>query len=139
LHFVSFRNPWIFLLSEFFEGFSGFLSVVAGSYYCASAAPPSMLASLSGILSGAIFGAGRGLGTSVGSALIHKYGLRTTYLLFGCLAGATAVVYFIVYHLFLKKIRDQRLALETQGSEKIFGIDNPVVELEEEKSVIKLA
>ena len=29
--------------------------------------------------------------------------------------------------------------LSSIGSEKIFGIDNPVVELEEEKSVIKLA
>lgn len=45
-------------MSEFFEGFSGFLSVTAGSYYCASAAPPGMLASLNGILTGAVFGLG---------------------------------------------------------------------------------
>lgn len=43
---------------ESVEGLCGFLSIVAGSYYCAEAAPPGMLASLNGILASAVFGAG---------------------------------------------------------------------------------
>lgn len=129
------RNPWILLVSEFFEGFSGFLSIVAGAYYCASAAPPGMLASLNGILTGAIFGAGildpkieffhwrnficqysgRGFGTAIGSALTHRYGLRIAYMLGGCLAGVTAIVYFILYRLFLKKIREDRMAIKSEA------------------------
>lgn len=46
------------LLIESVEGLSGFLSIVAGSYYCAAAAPSGMLASLNGILASAVFGAG---------------------------------------------------------------------------------
>jgi len=40
------------------DGLSGFLSLVAGNYYCSVAAPPGMLASLNGILAAAVFGAG---------------------------------------------------------------------------------
>jgi len=130
-------NPWILLASEFFEGFSGFLSIVAGSYYCASAAPPGMLASLNGILTGAIFGAGRGFGTAIGSVLTHKYGLRIAYALGGCLAGVTAIVYFILYRLFLKKIREDRMAVKSDSKE-VVGIDNHAAELNEDNSVVKM-
>jgi len=54
----QFRNPWIILLIESFDGLSGFLSIVAGNYYCSIASPPGMLASLNSILSAAVFGAG---------------------------------------------------------------------------------
>jgi hypothetical protein len=43
---------------ETLEGVSGFLAIVAGSYFCAAASPPAMLASMNGILSASIFGAG---------------------------------------------------------------------------------
>lgn len=43
---------------ESVDGLSGFLPMVAGSYFCAEAAPPGMLASLNGLLAGAVFGAG---------------------------------------------------------------------------------
>ena len=52
------RDPWIILLIESMDGLSGFLSLVAGNYYCSLAAPPGMLASLNGILAAAVFGAG---------------------------------------------------------------------------------
>lgn len=54
----SIRNPWIILLIESMDGLSGFLSLVAGNYYCSLAAPSGMLASLNGILAAAVFGAG---------------------------------------------------------------------------------
>ena len=94
-----------------------------------------MLASLNGILTGAIFGAGisnaenqvipsrcfsffmtvgRGFGTAIGSVLTHKYGLRIAYALGGCLAGVTAIVYFILYRLFLNKIREDRMAVKSK-------------------------
>ena len=55
---LMFRNPWILLATEFFEGFSGYLPIVAGSYYCAAESPPGMLAALNGIVYGAIYGIG---------------------------------------------------------------------------------
>ena len=53
-----FRNPWVMLAVESVDGLSGFLPMVAGSYFCAEAAPIGMLASLNGLLAGAVFGAG---------------------------------------------------------------------------------
>ena len=55
---LSSRNPWILLATEFFEGFCGYMSFVAGSYYCVSVSPPGMLASLNGIVYAAVFGLG---------------------------------------------------------------------------------
>jgi hypothetical protein len=77
----NFRNPWIMLAVESVDGLSGFLPMVAGSYFCAEAAPTGMLASLNGylifinfsillnfvflflfspgLLAGAVFGAGK--------------------------------------------------------------------------------
>ena len=46
----NFRNPWIMLAVESVDGLSGFLPMVAGSYFCAEAAPTGMLASLNGYL-----------------------------------------------------------------------------------------
>ena len=40
------RNPWIIIATESLDGFSGFLSFTTGSYFCAAAAPPGMLASV---------------------------------------------------------------------------------------------
>ena len=59
--------------------------------------------------------AGKGIGTSIGSLLISKYGIRMTYLLGGFLTGGTAIIYFIVYHLLLKKIRMKRHLLRDKG------------------------
>ncbi|EFX79171.1 hypothetical protein DAPPUDRAFT_319820 [Daphnia pulex] len=105
------RNPWILIATESLEGFSGFLGIVTGSYYCAAAAPPGMLASLNGIFSAAAFGLGRGIGTSVGSLLISSYGIRSTYLLLSMVAGSVAILYLVVYHLVLKKLEHKRLML----------------------------
>ena len=56
---LLFRNPWVILFIESIDGFSNFLTYLAGSYFCAAAAPPGMLGSLNGILSAAVFGAGK--------------------------------------------------------------------------------
>lgn len=136
------RNPWILLATEFFEGSSGFISFVAGSYYCISVSPPGMLASLNGIVYAAVFGlgthnratsshcentsvkkktcynfdiTGKGLGTTIGSSLMSTYSIRTTYFCFSAMAGGTAVIYFIVYHVYLKKIRMERMMGKNQG------------------------
>lgn len=101
---------------EVADGLCGFTATVAGSYYCAAEAPPGMLASLNGIVVAVVFGAGRGIGTGVGSVVISKYGIRTTYLFSSCLTAATGVIYFIVYHLFLKPIRlERRLQRNSKG------------------------
>lgn len=125
-----YRNPWLILLIESFDGFCGFLGIIAGNFYCASAAPPGMLASMNGLLYAAIFGVGtvnktvlslcgktslisylgRALGTSVGSSLIMgRSGTRFAYLVFGILSGSTSVFYFFLYHSLLKKIERKRL------------------------------
>jgi len=77
----AFRNPWILLATEFFEGFSGYVSFVAGSYYCTSVSPPGMLASLNGIVYAAVFG----LGTETQnlSCLLDKTNARNTILQVG--------------------------------------------------------
>jgi hypothetical protein len=49
------RNPWILIATESLEGFSGFLGIVTGSYYCAAAAPPGMLASVRKIINSSGF------------------------------------------------------------------------------------
>ena len=105
---------------EVADGFCGFLAVVAASYYCAAEAPPGMLASLNGVVMATVFGAGSGIGTSVGSVLISEYGLRTTYLFFSYLTFGTGFVYLVVYHLFLKKIRQQRnLIPDDKGPDQV--------------------
>lgn len=58
---------------------------------------------------------GRGFGTAMGSVLTHKYGLRIAYMIGGCLAGVTAIVYLILYRLFLKKIREDRMAVKSDA------------------------
>ena len=106
---------------ELVDGFCGFSAVVAGTYYCAVDAPPGMLASLNGIVIAATFGAGKGIGTSVGSVLISQYGIRTTYLFSSYLTVATGAAYFVIYHLFLKKIRQQRRLLrDNKGTRRFF-------------------
>ncbi|KAK4002760.1 major facilitator superfamily domain-containing protein 6-A [Daphnia magna] len=109
--FYFLQNPWILIVTESLEGFCGFLGITTGSYFCAAAAPPGMLASLNGILAAATFGLGRGLGTAVGSILISSYGIRSTYLLFSILSGSIAILYLTAYHLVLKKMERRRLAL----------------------------
>ena len=115
---------------ELVDGLCGFFALLAGSYFCAAAAPSGMMASFNGILSAAFFGAGnlfqvdpanwpcslcdtrgpgRGLGSSIGSAVISAFGIRTAYLAFGIAAGVTSVVYLFVYQTFLKKYEQQRL------------------------------
>ncbi|XP_046440928.1 uncharacterized protein LOC124191923 [Daphnia pulex] len=112
--YYFFKNPWVILINESLEGTSGFLSVVAGNYFCGVAAPPGMVASLNGLLSAAVFGAGRGMGLTLGSVLTAEYGIRFTYLVFGIFAGVTSLSYIIVYHLFLKKIEQARLLAANQ-------------------------
>ena len=51
-------NEWIVLAVESVDGLCGFLPYVAGSYFCATAAPAGMMASLNGMLSAAFYGAG---------------------------------------------------------------------------------
>lgn len=46
------------MANEALDGVTGFLAIVAGSYFCSAAAPAGMLASLNGILTAAIFGIG---------------------------------------------------------------------------------
>ncbi|XP_059350646.1 major facilitator superfamily domain-containing protein 6-A-like [Daphnia carinata] len=108
--FYFLQNPWILIVTESLEGFCGFLGITTGSYFCAAAAPPGMLASLNGILAAATMGLGRGLGTAVGSFLISSYGIRLTYLLFAILSGSIAILYLTAYHLVLKKMERRRLA-----------------------------
>ncbi|KAI9562166.1 hypothetical protein GHT06_013131 [Daphnia sinensis] len=110
-------NPWILIVTESLEGFCGFLGITTGSYFCAAAAPPGMLASLNGILAAAALGLGRGLGTAVGSFLISSYGIRSTYLLFAILSGSIAILYLTAYHLVLKKMERRRLALTPKRDE----------------------
>ena len=123
------------------EGVSGFLAIVAGSYFCAAASPPGMLASMNGILSASIFGAGlilqklklsnenysnisfymriitgRAVGLTVGSLLIAEFGIRFAYLALGVLAGVTSIAYLFSYHLWLKKIENLRLNSTNQGT-----------------------
>lgn len=132
LFFYFIENPWILLATEFFEGFSGYISFVAGSYYCVSVSPPGMLASLNGIVYAAVFGLGRGLGTSIGSSLMSNYSIRTTYLCFSSMAAGTAVLYFIFYHLFLKEIRMARLRRTNTDTSEVFGIENPAFAVKDE-------
>lgn len=46
------------LMTESLDGLAGFLGIVTGNYFCAKAAPPGMLASLTGLLGAAVYGAG---------------------------------------------------------------------------------
>lgn len=103
---------------------------------------------------------GRGFGTAMGSVLTHKYGLRIAYMIGGCLAGVTAIVYLILYRLFLKKIREDRMAVKSDAlthenrlqwrfvyaylflpsghSKEVFGVENPAAELQEDSSISKM-
>lgn len=142
-HFFFCRNPLLLLLIELTDGCCGFTAMIAGSYYAAAEAPPGMLASFNGIISAAMLAAGasldtrwkekrhlrlhhswrydffsfagRAIGTSIGSKLIGMYGIRTTYLLGGYLAGGTAVIYFLINHFFLRKIREERHRMREKG------------------------
>lgn len=51
---------------------------------------------------------GRAIGASLGSKLVGIYGIRKTYLLGGYMAAATGIIYFLVNHFFLRKIREDR-------------------------------
>ena len=56
---------------------------------------------------------GRGLGTTIGAVTVSStHGIRSGYLVFGILAGATSVAYLISYHLFLKKMELKRIHLK---------------------------
>jgi len=132
LVFYFIQNPWILLATEFFEGFCGYMSFVAGSYYCVSVSPPGMLASLNGIVYAAVFGLGRGLGTTIGSSLMSNYSIRTAYLCFSTIAAGTAVTYFIFYHLFLKKIRMERFVKTSREASEVLGVENPAFAVKED-------
>jgi hypothetical protein len=122
------------LAVESVDGLCGFLPYVAGSYFCATAAPAGMMASLNGMLSAAFYGAGestngriifekccllwaagRGLGTSLGSAVISKFGIRKTYLAFAVTSGLTCVLYWLTYHAWLKRIEQKRLTSKSNS------------------------
>ena len=47
--------------------------------------------------------------------MISEFGIRTTYLFFSYLTGGTALFYVVVYHLFLKKIRENRKLSRDKG------------------------
>lgn len=63
---------------------------------------------------------GRTLGAAVGSFLISSHGIRLTYLYFGILAGSTAILYMIAYHLLLKKMEQTRLTCSAQSDQGLF-------------------
>jgi len=130
--FFYLHNPLLLLLTEIIDGFSGFTAMIAGSYYAAAEAPPGMLASFNGILFAAILAVGRALGMSVGSKLVGLHGIRTTYLLGGCLAGGTAVVYFFINHFFLRQIRRKRHMRLAKEAKEVSGIENAAAELNED-------
>ena len=52
--------------------------------------------------------------------MISNYGIRNTYLFFSYLTGGTALIYFTVYHLFLKKIRKERGLLRKKGGSSYY-------------------
>lgn len=64
---------------------------------------------------------GRTLGAAVGSLLISSHGIRMTYLYFGVLAGSTAIIYMIAYHLLLKKMEKTRLTLKAQSGQGLYS------------------
>ena len=45
----------------------------------------------------------------MGSAVISKFGIRKTYLAFAVTAGVTCVLYWLTYHIWLKRIEQKRL------------------------------
>jgi len=56
--------------------------------------------------------------------------MRATYLFLSYLIGGTAVTYFVLYHTFLKKIREERNSSKNKDPKVMHGITNPTADLD---------
>ena len=63
------------------------------------------------------------MGATLGSVLVSKFGLRNIYLAFGITHGASAIVYFVVYRLWLRKLEEKRLAAKKSRRPSLFNFD----------------
>jgi len=91
-------NPYLCLVIEISEALTSNLMAVASVTYAGLLAPPTLRASIQGLLTAVHYGIGRGCGQFVGGQLMANFGSRITFRVMSgiCVAGGT--LYFIEYH-----------------------------------------
>lgn len=104
------QNPWWCMPFEVLECFTVSLMGAAAVSYASELATPSTLATLQGLYGGIHYGVGRGLGSLLGGFMIGPLGIRNTFRLMGILCAVTCITYFIVNHIFFRKLQNQRRA-----------------------------
>jgi len=95
-------NPWLSLPFEALEAVTVHLMGISMSLFCASAAPPGLLATLHGMAGSVHYSIGRGVGSFVGGYLISLYGTRNTFRIFGIGATASGIIFVVLYNCFMK-------------------------------------
>jgi hypothetical protein len=114
-------DPWMALPWEALEVFTLHLGWVAAILYTNEKAPKNLTATSQAIIVVVHFGIGRALGSFLGGLGIAKFGSRTTFKLASIAAAASAIIYLVFYHFYIKVHRclrerefDRRLKREKQ-------------------------
>ncbi|KAK7067024.1 hypothetical protein SK128_018617 [Halocaridina rubra] len=97
-------NPWMCFPFEALEVFTYQLMWVAAATYCPILAPKGLLATMTGVVGAVHYSIGKGVGAFLGGYLISLYSTANAFKVYGVIALAGGVLYFSLYHCYLKDI-----------------------------------
>jgi MFS family permease len=103
-------NPYLCLIIEISEAFTSNLMAVASVTYAGLLAPPSLRASIQGLLTAVHYGIGRGCGQFIGGQLMANVGSRITFRVMAGIAAAGGTLYLLEYQGLLLWRRHQQRA-----------------------------
>jgi len=110
-------NPWHSFPLEALEVVTYQLMWVAAVTYFPLLAPPSLLATMSGVCGTLHYNGGRGIGSLLGGNLMAKIGSRNTFRVFGAMSLVGGVLYLGAVCCYLgprARAKEQRKAMESK-------------------------
>jgi len=111
------------------------LYFVAQIDYCSVIAPRSLIATAISLVSVLTWIVGQGLGSLLAGVLVVKYNMRDMFILYGAGISSFFAVYWLLYHLIIKKYE-----INQNLSSKIEGIDDTGEPLQnQQNSALKLS
>lgn len=111
-------HPWLCLIFEAMESVTFGLSFTAAVTYAAKLSTVTTDTSIQGMLGGLYYGVGKGIGSLIGGYLIEMIGIRHTFQCFSVATLIIGIIYFIFYHVYMKKHPSQGTDITKKDKEK---------------------
>ncbi|XP_055333048.1 uncharacterized protein LOC129584763 [Paramacrobiotus metropolitanus] len=96
-------NPFLILPIEVLTAVTQMMLVVLPQFAIKTA--PRYLATLVGLFGAVNFGLGGGIGPLTGGFMVHALGYRQTFRIWSGICAGVGIIYFLLYHLVLKRLR----------------------------------